>query len=207
MSFECQKCKHTFCCLYLGQRTCAEHCNQRDYFCVSCHLYNIDEKSPAEICQRCNFSSECYGYKYLGRINGRDSYNWQQSCIDHCTLKDCPHKDEVAVELNRIIQPPDHSHRIRNGSAQQTIDVQQQGAGTQQLENRVTPILSGKGHPRMVLRISEKNRSGLKRILATKRVRQAKRRRERSWRCWNEGSGFRLCAATVNGSGSTGGPY
>jgi len=150
MSLECQKCEDNFCCIYLGHWTCTEHCRRLHWFCISCQLYNIEETSPAVFCQSCNFLLECYGYKYVGKLNGRDSYTLQRSCIYHCYLKNCPHRDEVSVELNRVIPAPDYSHLIQNGSSEETLDVYQQSAGTQQLEDREASIPSGKGYPRMV---------------------------------------------------------
>jgi len=174
VSLECQKCEDNFGCIYLGRRICNEHCRRQNCFCISCQLYNIEEKSPTVLCQKCNFLSECYGYKYLGRVNERDSYILQRHCIDQCQIVDCLHKDETTVELSRIIPPPDYSHLIQNDGPSQTIDVHQQCAGSQWLEGRETPILSGKAYPRMVPRISKKNRSRLKGLLATKRARRAR---------------------------------
>jgi hypothetical protein len=173
MSSECQKCEDNFCCIYLGQRTCSEHCQRQNCFCISCQLYNIEEKSPAVLCQKCSFLSECYGYKYLGRLNHKDSYVLQKHCIDPCQLENCPHRDEATVELNRTIPPPDYSDLIQDGGPSQTIDVDQQSAGSQQLQGRETPIPSGKAYPRMVPRISKKNRSRPKGLLATQRARRA----------------------------------
>jgi len=124
MNLKCQKCKDNFRCIYWGQRTCSQHCRRQNCFCVSCQFYNIKEQSPAVICQCCNFLSECYAYKYLGKINGRASYILQRHCIDHCQLDNCPHKDEATVELSRVIPPPGYSHLIDNGNPEAPIDME-----------------------------------------------------------------------------------
>jgi len=72
----------------------------------------MEEKSPAVLGQKCSFLSECYAYKYLGKINGNDSYILHRHCIDHCQVDNCPHRDEAMVELSRLIRPPDYSHLI-----------------------------------------------------------------------------------------------
>ena len=135
MNSECLRCKDNFFRIYLGQRTCNKHCWRQSCFCISCQLYNIEEKSPTVICQKCSFLSECYCYKYLGRVNGRDSNILQRHCIDHCQLENCLQKDEATVELSRVIPPPDYSHLVRDGSPSETGDVFQQGTGPQQLES------------------------------------------------------------------------
>jgi hypothetical protein len=171
MSLECQKCEDNFCCIYLGQRTCTSHCWRQNCFCVSCQLYNIKEKSLAVVCQKCNFLSECYAEKYFRKIRGRESYILQRHCIDHCQLENCPHRDEATVELSRQIQPPNYSPLIQHDGSSKAVDIHQQDTGTQQLEDRETPIPSGKGYPRMVPRVPKQNRSGPKGLLATKRTR------------------------------------
>jgi hypothetical protein len=88
------------------------------------------EKCPVVLSQKCSFLSECYGYKYLGKVNGQSSYILQKHCIDHCQVENCPHKDEPTVELSRIIPPPDYSHLIQNGNSLQAVDVHQQGYGS-----------------------------------------------------------------------------
>jgi len=158
------------------------------------------------LCQKCNFLSECYGYKYLGKVNGKDSYILQRHCIDHCQIVNCPHKDEATVELSRIIPPPDYSHLIQNDGPSQTIDVHQQGAGSQQLEGRETPIPSGKAYPRMVPRISKKNRSRPKGLLATKRAIGARRSPERTRGNTDNRSKYRLSSKTIVGTRSTNRP-
>ena len=101
---------------------------------ASAASYTISRKqSPAVICQKCNFLLECYTYKYLGQINGRRSYILQRHCIDHCYLKNCPHKDEPTVELTWLIPPPDFSSLIENDGPQAQIDMKEQCAGTQQV--------------------------------------------------------------------------
>ena len=168
MNSECTRCENSFCCIYLGRRLCREHCQRRDCFCINCQLCNIEEKSPSVYCQKCNFLSECYSYKHLGKINGRDSYILQSHCIDHCQLERCPHKDEVSVELNRVILPPDYSHLYRNGSPAKTPDLHEQCVGSQQLESGEASIPSGQANPRMVPRISKKDRGSSKGVLANK---------------------------------------
>jgi hypothetical protein len=153
MSSECQKCENNFCCINLGRRTCSKHCRRQNCFSISCQLYYIEEKSPAVLCQKCSFLSECYGYKYLGKLNCRDYYELQGFCIDHCQLENCPHRDEVTVEINRIILQPDYSHLVQDGGPSQTVDVHYQDVGFQPLQGRKTPIPSGKAYPRMVPRI------------------------------------------------------
>jgi hypothetical protein len=174
MSLECPKCENNLCCIYLGQRTCSKHCQRQNCFCISYQLYNIEEKSPAILCQKCSFLLECYGYKHLGKVNGRDSYILQRHCIDHCVLGNCPHRDEPMVELNRIIPPPDYRHLVQDGDPMETIDIHQQCAGSQQFEGGETPIPSGKAYPRMVSGLSKKNRGRPKGLLATKRARRAR---------------------------------
>jgi len=200
MSSECQRCDDNFCSIYLGQGTCSEHCRRQNCFCVSCQLSNIDEKSPAVICQRCSFLSECYSYRLLGKVHGRDSYILQRYCVDHCRLENCPHRDEPTVELNRLIPPPNYSHLIQDGGPSQEVDVHQQGAGSQQLEGRETPIPGGKAYPRMVPRVTKKNRSHPNGLLATKRTRRAGGSLGRTRRHTNDGSELRLSSATVIGT-------
>jgi len=175
MSLECQKCENNFCCIYSGQKTCSNHCQRQNCVCVSCQLYNIEEASPAVICQKCNFLSECYKYKYFGKIHGRSSYILQRHCIDHCQINNCSHRDEATVELNRVVSPYDYNNLIRDGSPKEMIDIQKQGASAQQFEDRETPISSGKGYLRMVPRIPTKNRSRPKGLLANKKSRRARR--------------------------------
>ena len=174
MSLECLKWEDNFCCIYLGQKICSIHCRRQSCFCMSCQLYNIEEKSPTVICQKCSLLLECYGYKYLGSVNGRDSYNLQRHCIDHCRIEGCPHRHETTVELNRVIPPPDYSHLVQNGGPSKTTHVYQQGTGTQQYKDRKTPIPSGKAYPRMVRRILKKDRGRLKGLLATIRAKRAR---------------------------------
>jgi len=203
MSLEYQRCKDNFCCIYLGQRTCSNHCRRQNCFCVSCQLYNMEQKTTAVICQKCNFPSECYAYKYLGKIIGRASYILQRHCIDHCQLDNCPHKDEASVELNRLIPPPDYSHLVQDGGPKKTIDIHQQGAGTQWLEDRETQIPSGKGYPRMVSRVPKKNRSRPKGILATQKSRRARRGTKRPGESGNDRSKYRISAKAIVGTRST----
>jgi len=92
--------RRQLCCIYLGRRICSRHCQRKRCFCVRCQLYNTEEENPAVNCQKCNFLSECYSYKLVGKIGGRDSYILQSHCIDHCQLEGCPHRDEVSVALN-----------------------------------------------------------------------------------------------------------
>jgi hypothetical protein len=75
------------------------------------------------------------------------------------------------VELTRGIPPSDYSTLIQNGGALETADIYQQGAGTQQLDGRETPIPSAKIYRRMLPGRPEKNRIGPKGLLATKRLR------------------------------------
>jgi len=159
MSLECPKCEDNFCCVYLGQRRCSKHCQRISCFCIGCQLYNIEEKSPSVYCQKCSFLSECYSHKYLGKVNGRDSYILQRHCIDHCQIEGCPHRDEVTVRLERIIPTPNYSHLIRDGDPSETINVQQQVAGPERIESGETPVPSGKANPRMVPRVPKKDRS------------------------------------------------
>jgi len=91
----------------------------------------------------------------------------QRYCRDHCPTKDCPHREETTVDSIEVEKGIDYNHQVNNGSPKETVDVQQQGVGTQQLEHRAALIPSGKGYPRMVPRVSKKNRSGPKGILAT----------------------------------------
>jgi hypothetical protein len=197
LSLECQKCEENFCCIYLGQRTCNEHCRRLDCFCISCQLFNIEEKSPAIHCQNCSVLSECDRYQYLGRVNGRHSYSLHIHCIDHCQIEACPHKDESTVELSRLIPPSHYSHLVQDGSSSQAINVHQPGAGSQQLEGRKTPIPSGKAYSRMVPRITKKNRGRPKGLLATKRARRTGRGPRRSRGKSNVGERYRLSSEAV----------
>jgi len=183
MDLECQKSEDNFCCIILGQRTCSSHCRKQNCFCASCQLYNIEEKTPAVICQNCNFLSECYTYKHLSKGNRRDSYILLRHCIDHCELDNCPHRDEATVELNRLILRPNYCNFLYNGSSQEMVDIHQQGASAQQLKGREAPIPSSKNYPTMVSGISKKNRSGPKGLVATKRASRA-----RGGRRWSRGS-------------------
>jgi hypothetical protein len=149
-------------------------------------VIQYQEKSPAVICQKCSFLSECYGYKYLGKVNGRDSYILQRHCVDHCALDNCPYRDEATAELRRIIPPPDYSHVVGNGDPKEEIDIRQQGPSTQRLEGRDTPVPSGKDYPRMVPRVSKKNRSYWKGKLASQKSRRARRSGQRSRRSGND---------------------
>jgi hypothetical protein len=159
MSLECQKCEDNFCCIYLSQRTCSHHRRRESCFCVSCQLYNIEEKSPAGICQKYNFLSECYAYKYLAQINGRKSYILQRHCINHCQLKDCPRKDEATVELSQLISLPDYTHLIPNGGHQAQVNMEEQCTGTERIESRETPISRSKRHPSMGAGLSAPDRA------------------------------------------------
>lgn len=175
MSLECQSCEDNVCCIYLGQRICPEHCRRQNCFCVRCQLSNIEEKSPAVRCQNCNFLSKCYGCKHLGSINGRGSYILQRHCIDHRVTPNCPHKDVVSVELNRVIQAPDYSRLIDNGDPQEAVNVQLQGTCTQRLEDRETVIPSIQCYPRIVPRLPQKDRIRPKGLLATEKSRRNQR--------------------------------
>jgi len=94
--------------------------------------------------------SESDGYKYLGKVNGRDSYILQRYCTNHCFLENCLHNDEVSLELNWLISPIDYIHLILNGGPSETVDIPHDSTGPQQLEDPETPIPSGKGYPSMV---------------------------------------------------------
>jgi len=206
MSLECQKCEDNFCCIYLGRRICAEHCRRQNCFCISCQLYITEEKGPAVLCQKCSFLLECYSYKYLGKLNYRNSYVLQKHCIDHSELEDCPHLDEATVELNRLVPPPDYSHLVQDGNSSQTIVVHQQGTGSQQLQGRETAVPSGKAYPRMVPRVPKKNRSRPKGLLATQRARRTGRSLGRPGRNTDVRSEPRLSSRTVIGTRSTNRP-
>jgi hypothetical protein len=159
MSLECQKCEDNFCCIYLGQRTCSHHCRRENCFCVSCQLYNIEEKSPAVISQKCNFLSECYAYKYLRQIDSRKSCILQRHCIDHCQLEDCPHKDQATVELYRLIPLPDYTHLIPNGGHQAQVNMEEKCTGTERIESRETRISRSKRDPSMGAGLSAPDRA------------------------------------------------
>jgi len=202
MSSECQKCEDNFCCIYLGIRTSSLHCRRQNCFCISCQSYNIEEKSPAVICQRCSFLSECYSNKFLGKVNRRNSYILQRHCIDHCQLENCPHKDEDTVELNRVLLPPDYRHLVQDGNPTETVDVQQQSAGTQPLKGRETPVPI-KTDPRMVSGVSKKNTSRPKGLLASKRARRTGGSPGGTRRNRNVRSDYRLSSETVVRTRST----
>jgi len=135
MSSECPKCEDNFCRIRLGQKLCSEHCQRENCFCVSCQLYNIEQKSPSVYWPKCSFLSQCYSYKHLGKINGRDSYILQRHCIDHCQVERCLHRDEVAVDLDRVIPPPHYSHLIQRDTPSETVNVLQQGIGLQRIKS------------------------------------------------------------------------
>jgi hypothetical protein len=60
----------------------------------------------------------------------------QRHCIDHCQLENSPHKDELTVELSRLIPSPEYSHLIQLGDPMETVDIYQEGFGSQQHEGR-----------------------------------------------------------------------
>jgi len=128
MNLECLKCKDNFCGIYLGQRNCAEHYRPQNCFCVNYQVLNIEEKSCAVLCSHCNFFSECYAWKYLGRINGRKLSILPRHGVHWFVTKNCLHKDEVSVKLNRIIQQPNYSYLIHDVSLQKQIYIKEQGA-------------------------------------------------------------------------------
>jgi len=207
MSFECQKCEDNFCCNYLGERTCSESCRRQNCFCVSCQLYNIEEKSPAVICQHCRFLSECYASKYLGKINGRASYILQRHCIDHCQLENCPHRDEATVELNRLILAPDYSHLISNGNPQAQADMEEQRIGTQWVSCRKASVASGEGNPVMGMRVPEADRASLAGIPADEGNRVPRRGRAMPRGVGNARCQFQLSAKTMVETRAASHPY
>ena len=133
--------------------------HRQSCFCVSCQLYNIEEKSPAVICQLCNFLSECYAYQYLGKINRRASYILQRHCIDHSQIENCPHRDEATVELTRVIPPPDYSHLVSNDSPQTQVNMEEQCVGAQWIPNREVLVPCGSRDSGMGARISAPDRA------------------------------------------------
>jgi hypothetical protein len=159
MNTHCQRCEDNFCCVYLGQRTCRAHCRRQNCFCVHCQLYNFEDKSPARYSQKCSFLSECYAYKYLGKFNRQPSYTIQRFCIDHCQLENCPHRDEVTVELNRLTPPPDYRHLINNGGPQEEVDLERRSFVSQQIEDREASVPSGQEHSDMAIRIPTPDRA------------------------------------------------
>ena len=158
MSSECKDCEDQFCCIYLGQRTCPQRCIRQNCFCTRSQIRVINEASPAVFCQLCDFLSECYTDMHIRRIASHNSYILQRYCRDHCPTIDCPHREETTVDNIETPEKIDYSHLVNNGDLKETVDIQQQSAGTQQLEDRETSIPSGKGYPRMVQRISRKDR-------------------------------------------------
>ena len=203
MSLECQRCEDNFRCIYLNRRLCSEHCWRRDCFCISCQLYNIEEKSPSVYCQKCNFLSECYSYKHLGKVNGRDYYIVQRHCIDHCQLERCPHRDEVTVDLGRVIPPPDYSHLIQNGCPSETVDIHQQCVSPQQLEDRETSVPGSEANSRMVPRVSKENRGRSKGILTNKGAGGTPGSVRTTGGNRNAGTKYRLSARAIVGTRST----
>jgi len=206
MSTECLRCEDNFCCIYLCRRVCSKHCQRKSCFCVSCQLYSTEEENPAVYCQKCNLLSECYSYNFVGKIGGRNSYILQSHCIDHCQLEGCPHRDEVSVELNRLIPPPDYSHLVRNDGPSKTIDVHQPGSGPQLVESAEGSIPNGKDCPRMVSRVSKKDRGHPKGLLATNRARGARGSPRRTGGNRDAGTEYRLSVKTVIGTRSTNRP-
>ena len=155
------------------------------------------------ICQKCSFSSECYCYKYVDKVNGRDSYILQRHCVEHCQFKECPHRDEASVELIRVIPPPDYSHLVHNGGPSKMADIHQQSTGTQHHEGRKTPIPGDKASTSIVPRISKKDRSRPKGLLATKRAKGTRGSRRGSGQSRRERTKYLLSARTVIATGST----
>jgi hypothetical protein len=161
-------CEDKFCGIFIRQKTCTHHCGRQNCCCVSCQLYTVEEKSPAVICEKYNFLSPGYAYKFIGKFHGRNRYVLETHSIEHCQLENFPHQDAPTVELNRLNPLPDRSHEIQHGGPQEMVNVQQQTAGTQRLPDSEMPIPNGKGYPRMVPSVPKKNRSCPKGMLATK---------------------------------------
>jgi len=66
--------------------------------------------------------------------------------MDHCQLSNCPHRDELTVELDRLVPPPDYSYLINNGGPQEEVDMEEQCVGTQRVSSGETPIASCEGN-------------------------------------------------------------
>ena len=207
MGSECAKCEYNFCCILLGERLCSEHRRRTNCFCISCQLYNIEEKDPSEYWQKCSILSEWYSHKYLGKVNGRNSYILQRHCIDHCQLERCPHKDEVTVELHRVIPPPDYSDLIQVGSSSEEINVLQLSVSPQQLESGETPVPCSKVNTRKVPRVTKKNWGGPKGVLADKVARGTRGISRRTRGNRYAGTKYRLSSGSVIGNRSTNCPW
>ena len=160
MRSECKDCEDQFYCIYLGQRNRPQQCFRQNCFWACCQIKVINEATPSVFCQLCNFLWECYVYRHIGRITSRNPWILQRYCRDHCRTKDCPHWEETTVDNIETPGKIDYSHLVDNGGPKETVDVQQQGTNTQRLEDRETPIPSGKGYPRMMPRVSIENSSG-----------------------------------------------
>jgi hypothetical protein len=127
----------------------------------------------------------------------------ERYCVDHCYLENWPHKDEVSVELNRMIQSPEYSHLVQNGSPKETFDIHQQGTSTKQLEDKEAVIPCGKGYPRIVSRISKKNWRRPKGILVTQIARSTPGGTKRSRGNSNDRREYRLSAKAIDGTCSS----
>jgi len=173
MSSEYKDCEDHFCCIYLGQRTCPRHCRRQNCFCACCQLYHIEMISPAVYRQRCDFVSECYNYKHIGRVANRHSYILERYCVEHCPTPNCPHREAPTVNVSIPIlslypSVPDYGKVLNDVNPMQKMDVREQGIVASQLEDRETPVPGPSGSANMGSAVSELIRRSSKRVLTSK---------------------------------------
>jgi len=201
MSSECKNCKDHFCCIYLGQRTCPQHCGRQNCFCGRCQLYQAEVISPAVFCRHCDFLYECYSYKYIGRIAKKNSDILEASCRDHCATIGCPHRDETTVDLSRQTLI-DYSHLIQHVNPQEKIDVLEQSIVTSQLKDRETLVPGPSGNSSMGLRLPATITRSSARILGSTKSCGTRRGGRRPTRSGNGRSELRLSSKSVVGTRS-----
>jgi len=201
MSSECKDCEDHFCCIYLGQRTCPKHCLRQNCFCARCQLYHIEVISPAVYSQRCDFLSECYNFKHIGRIANRYSYILERFCQEHCPTPDCPHREETTVDIPIPVPTiPDYGKVLEHVDLKEKIDLYKQGAVSSELENRETPIPGPAGNSSMGSELSEPPGGSPQRIPSADEPRSTTRSRRRTRGSGNARSEHRLSAKSIVGT-------
>jgi len=204
MSSECKDCEDHFCCIYLGQRTCPKHSRRQGCFCGPYQLHQIEAISPAVYCQRCDFLSECYNYRHIGRFASRNSYVLEKFCIEHSPTPDFPHREPTSfdVQIPVILQTPNYKKILHNVDSRKEADMLEEGAAANQLENREGTIPGLSQDTSMSSELSEPAGGSSEGVPAVE-IPQGTRRGRRGQRGSGNGrSEFQLSAESIVGTRS-----
>jgi len=206
MSWECSSCEDHLGWIYLEQRTCPKYCRRQDWLGARCQIYQIEIFSLAVYCQRCDILSECYNYRHIGRISGRNSYVLERYCVEQCPTPKCPHREATSVALPILPSPPyaiAYGLVLANGYRKDMVDVQQQGVSTKWKSSGETLKPSCKRNTRIGLRVSKKTRRSSKRLPIDKETGRAGGSRSSTRRCVDDRSIIGLSSKSDVGTRST----